>query len=143
MRIRSRAKWLQDGEKVRSFCNLESRNYTSKSMAFLERDDGTAIFDQKEILEEVKHFYETLYSHRDMLEVDLKETLPDTPILSHEDKERINLLRTVNGTSISELYLPLFMRAIWKGLTFRLCLYFTFGNCACFILYLNTFQYKT
>ena len=41
-------------------------------MAFLERDDGTAILDQKEILEEVKHFNETLYSHRDMLEVDLK-----------------------------------------------------------------------
>ena len=33
--------------------------------------------------------YETLYSNRDILEIDLKETLPSTPILSYENKELI------------------------------------------------------
>ena len=58
-------------------------------MAFFQRDDGTTIFDQKEILEELNIFYETLYSNRDILEIDLKETLPSTPILSYENKELI------------------------------------------------------
>ena len=64
MMIKSRAKWLQDGKKVISyFCNLESRKYTSKSMAFLKRYDGKTVFDQKDILEEVNTiFYETLYT---------------------------------------------------------------------------------
>ena len=37
MVVRSRVKWLQDGERAsRYFCNLEKRNYTSRSMSFME-----------------------------------------------------------------------------------------------------------
>ena len=37
MMVRSRVKWLQDGKRAsRYFCNLEKRNYTSRSMSFME-----------------------------------------------------------------------------------------------------------
>ena len=55
MMVRSRVKWLQDGERAsRYFCNLEKRNYTSRSMSFIETRDGQAVFSQKEILDETK-----------------------------------------------------------------------------------------
>ena len=95
MIIRSRVRWLQEGEKVsRYFCNLENRNFCSKSLGFLERGDGSTIFEQKEILEEVKCFFTDLYSHRDIAEVDLTEVLTDTPVLTNEDSESIEGLLT-------------------------------------------------
>ena len=57
MAVRSRAKWLKDGEKVsRYFCVLESRNFTDKFMSFFERENGDIVNEQKAILEEVKLF---------------------------------------------------------------------------------------
>ena len=58
-------------------------------MSFLERDNGETVFDQKEILAEVKEFYVKLYSHRNITDVDLTAMLPGTPILSCEDSELI------------------------------------------------------
>ena len=61
MIVRSRVKWLQVGEKAsRYFCNLENRNYTSKSMCFIQRNNGDVGFDQEEIIEETKKFYVNL-----------------------------------------------------------------------------------
>ena len=60
MKIRSRSQWLLEGEKVtKYFCN---RNFVSKSMSSLELDDGEMIYDNNDLLEETKRFYENLYS---------------------------------------------------------------------------------
>ena len=68
MMVRSRVKQLQDGERAsRYFCNLEKRNYTSRSMSFIETRDGQTVFSQKEILDETKAFYENLYSQKELL----------------------------------------------------------------------------
>ena len=62
MIVRSRLQWLEDGEKPsRYFCNLENRNFSSKKMCFLINDNGDPIFDQKDILNETKTFYQNLY----------------------------------------------------------------------------------
>jgi len=57
--VRSRAKWIDEGEKPTNyFCGLESKNFTSKIIPKVEKEDGTIINNQFEILNEVKSFYE-------------------------------------------------------------------------------------
>ena len=61
--IRSRVKWNIDGEKpTRFFCGLEKSNTISKTVQKIIKDDGSEITNQKQILEEIKTFYETLYT---------------------------------------------------------------------------------
>ena len=90
MMVRSRVKWMQDGEKgSRYFCSLEKRNFVDKSMGFIEKGNGEIISEQKNILNEVKKFYENLYSFKAVKEVDLKATMTNAPVLSDEDSELI------------------------------------------------------
>ena len=90
MVAKSRVKWLQDGEKAsRYFCNLENRNYTSKSMCFIQQNNGDVVFDQEEITEETKNFYVNLYSHWETIDVDLKRVAQNAPLLTIEDRKII------------------------------------------------------
>ena len=60
--IRSKSKWIEEGEKpTKYFINLETQNYVSKQIPNIEKDDGSVIFDQMEILHETKCFYENLF----------------------------------------------------------------------------------
>ena len=46
--IRSRAKWIEEGEKPsKYFCHLESRNFTNKLIPKIVECDGTVIKNQK------------------------------------------------------------------------------------------------
>jgi hypothetical protein len=48
--VRSRAQWVDKGEKpTKYFCGLESKNYTSKIIPKVEKDNGDIVTDQKEI----------------------------------------------------------------------------------------------
>ena len=59
--IRSRAHWLQQGEKPTSyFCNLERQSYIEKTVQKLVNSEGNTITDQKEILKEIQSFYQEL-----------------------------------------------------------------------------------
>ena len=52
--IRSRLKWLEDGEKpTKYFCNLEKRNFTEKTIRKLKLANGSTLIDQKQILKTV------------------------------------------------------------------------------------------
>ena len=95
MAIRSRVKWINEGEKVsKYFCNLENRNYLDKAMHFVEKGNGDILSEQGEILNEVKHFYEELYSHRQVEDIDLKTTLRECPVLSEGERDHIEGLIT-------------------------------------------------
>ena len=84
---RSKARWISEGEKpTRYFCNLENRNFMDKSLLVLEKDNGEIITNQKEILAEVHKFYSNLYSSNDVEDIDLKQDLPNVPILTDEDR---------------------------------------------------------
>ena len=88
MMVRSRVKWLQDGERAsRYFCHLEKRNCTSRSMSYIETRDGQTAFSQKEMLDETKAFYENLYSQKETVDVDLRTLISDAPSLTHEERE--------------------------------------------------------
>ena len=60
--VRSRAKWIEEGEKpTKYFCNMESRNCHSKLIIKIELDNGEQITDQSQILQETKDFYKKTY----------------------------------------------------------------------------------
>ena len=60
--IRSKARWYEFVERsTKYFLNLERRNYVSKSITKLIKDNGNTITDPDEILDEQKTFYENLY----------------------------------------------------------------------------------
>ena len=64
--IRSRVKDLTYNEKpTKYFCGLEKRNYVDKTIRKLKLQNGTFLTAQKEILHEVKTFYEKLFSNKD------------------------------------------------------------------------------
>jgi hypothetical protein len=98
--IRSRAKWVEEGEKPsKYFCSLESRNFLNKTIKKVEVEEDKVIYDQSDILHHVKLFYENLYfcKDSDLLDVDLEDIIktPDVPRL---DKTAINS----NGDKVSE-----------------------------------------
>ena len=44
MVVRSRAKWLYEGEKnSKYFCKLEKRNFVQKAMCFIQKENGEII----------------------------------------------------------------------------------------------------
>ena len=75
--IRSRANWADSGEKVtKYFCNLEKQNIASETIPLIETEDGNHLFDQREILKEAKHYYETLYNESNyLIDVNLEDDL--------------------------------------------------------------------
>ena len=55
--LRSRARWIADGEKIAKYvCGLEQRNYISKQMTKLTLNNGEEIYESKNIIKEVKVF---------------------------------------------------------------------------------------
>ena len=64
MLIRSRANWLEYGEKPsKFFLNLESKHTINKNITELETERGK-ITDQNEVLLEVQDFYKNLYKKK-------------------------------------------------------------------------------
>lgn len=93
--VRSRVQWIQEGEKPTNyFCGLESRNFMSKIIPKVEKENGEIITKQKDILNEVKYFYDNLYKKRDT-----KSTLSDLK----KDLKNLNVL-----------YFRLWKKKAWK-----------------------------
>ena len=90
--IRSRVKWMEDGEKnTNYFLSLEKKNGEKKLITQLKiRDKKKVVTDQQHILREVKRFYEELYRsngldpkhvHDYVFSQEIKE-------LSHDEKQK-------------------------------------------------------
>ena len=59
--VRSRLKWLDEGEKPTNFfCNLEKQNFTEKTINKLRLKNGSITT----ILEEIRHFYAQLFDDK-------------------------------------------------------------------------------
>ena len=59
--VRSRAKWLYEGEKS----NLEKRNFVPKAMCFIQKENGDIVLDGDVITKAGKHLYENVYASRE------------------------------------------------------------------------------
>ena len=91
--IRSRADWLEFGEKSNKyFLNLENKNRINKNISEIKLDNGETITNQKKILEELKNFYKSLYQQnipQNAPPPDLNN-VPLTPkILTTEEKQSL------------------------------------------------------
>lgn len=88
--IRSKARWVQDGEKVsKYFCSLEKRHYISKTMTKLIGKNGEEIKENNLILETVKQFYESLYEDRKTTECMLEDVVENLPCLNEFESNKL------------------------------------------------------
>ena len=128
--LRSKSQWIADGEKpTKFFCNLEKHNFTSKIIPRVEKDDGTIVNDQFEILHEIELFYKNLYSEdKNINDCDLSSMFRNLEISKLTKQESMNLegLLTIqeaeftlkkmkNGKSPgSDGYTAEFFKCFWK-----------------------------
>ena len=103
--IRSRADWLEHGEKPsRFFLNLENKNRVKKNISEIKIDENTKITNQMQILEKVKEFYEELYKKRDQqINTDNIRTIPEK--LTDVEQEALDspLTKKEIDTALSQL----------------------------------------
>ena len=132
MLIRSRARWVEEGEKAsRYFCSLENRNFVSKRMSSLINNEGRELFKDTEIRSEVQNFYKSLYSSREqaITDVNLDNLLGiDTPKLTDLEamslegeitlREAGNFLKTMqnNKSPGSTGFTTEFFKFFWKDI---------------------------
>ena len=94
--LRSRARWIANGERVtRYFCNMEKRHYISKNMSRLVRRDGSVVTETQDLLFEVKHFYETLYTKKPVEDCEISDLVENIPRLTHEEANSIEGVITI------------------------------------------------
>ncbi len=61
--IRSRTKWMEEGERSsKYFCNLEKRSSQKKNIYKIINDNGDSISNQSDIIDEMYDFYNSLYT---------------------------------------------------------------------------------
>ena len=90
MLLRTRARWIAEGEKIiKYFCGLEKRNCISKQMTKLTLSNDDEIHDSKDIINEVKTFYEKLYSERQVEDCESSDMIEDIPMLTLQDKNSL------------------------------------------------------
>ena len=130
--IRSKAKWLEEGEKPTNyFLNLENRNFTSKTIPKVEKENGDVVSKQEEILKEAKLFYEKIYTiDKDIEEKRIEDFLKnvDVPKLNNSEaddlegllthKEAANTLKKMknNKSPGSDGFTVEFFKCFWKML---------------------------
>ena len=93
--VRSRAKWVELGEKPsKYFCHLESRNFLNKTIKKVDTMRGEIIYNQSEILNSIKIFYEKLYENVDheLVETDIPNVIssPSVPCLDKDTAKRLD-----------------------------------------------------
>lgn len=103
--IRSRAQWLNEGEKpTKFFCSLANKNYVNKTIKKLNISN-TTITDQVQILKQVKQFYKNLFENKDDELNDFDPTqlnfTNDLRKLSDHDKNTLNTPITLDEISES------------------------------------------
>ena len=103
--VRARARWIEQGEKPsKYFCNLENRNFVSKRIATLIKDNNVEVTDFNGINKEVSSFYSKLYSSREkeIVNVDLNHILNEnTPKLTNEKANSIEGQMTIPEATLT------------------------------------------
>ena len=85
--IRSRARWVEEGEKnSKYFLNLEKRNRTSNAIFKIRNATGELLVENKLILNEIKEFYKSLYASSDC---DPQMFIHDLPSCELDDDESL------------------------------------------------------
>ena len=92
VKISSRVRWISDGEKAtKYFCNLEKRNFVSKCMNSLIKENGSTTNVQSELLQETMIFYKKLYTKKDRREINLNLLLNEFNIPKVKESDKVKL----------------------------------------------------
>ena len=96
MLIRSRARWIGEGEKVSKYVsNLEKRHYTSKIIRKIEKQGGTIVTEQDDVVKETKYVYEHLYKQEEQInDVNLEEIIQEQESIPKLTEEQCNSLES-------------------------------------------------
>ena len=101
MVIRSRANWLEYGEKPsKFFLNLETKNTINKNISEL-LIDGKKITEQEQIIKEVRNFYKSLYKKQDIKNQTGYNPNCEPIQISEIDKEKLELPITKDELNIA------------------------------------------
>ena len=99
--LRSRAQWLQHGEKPsKFFLNLEKKNVTTKLFSSLNLADGSAVTGINDIKHEVYNFYKKLYQHQNCDSFNFNNLLGNTQTCKLSVEDALNLEGTLNLNEI-------------------------------------------
>ena len=99
--IRSRLKWLDEGEKpTRYFCNLEKRNFTEKTIKKLKLNNGSIQTGQKQILKSIREFYAKLFEKKNHNEC--TENYLHTVLEERRNIEQINIGHNLTTIEVSQ-----------------------------------------
>ena len=86
--IRSKAQYIDQGKNLQNI----SVDYTSNIIGQIEKEDGSLIVNQTDILKETENYYKKLYENKDDLlgNVDLKEYMKDIDMtkLTNQESEK-------------------------------------------------------
>ncbi len=89
--IRSRAKWVEEGEKcTKFFISLEQKHQTFNRIDKLQTSDGNLVENDREILGTTRLFYTDLYSTTNPDIAEINKYVQDTPVpykLSDDEKD--------------------------------------------------------
>ncbi len=90
--IRSRAKWIEDGEKSTAyFARLEKQRQTYNNISKLKTDDDDVVEDDVSILKEATNFYKRLYKSSNPKSQDVEQYVTQTlnmKVLNDEDRDK-------------------------------------------------------
>ncbi|KAK3090919.1 hypothetical protein FSP39_015721 [Pinctada imbricata] len=91
--IRSRIKWLEEGEKnTRYFLSLEKQRQIKKSITKLKDKNGIETTDQDKILEIEKEFYQELYISKNPNKEEIDKFINETKVDTKLSDSQSNLL---------------------------------------------------
>ena len=87
--IRSRVKWRLEGEKAtRFFFNLEKTQLSQKDMREIKTKTGEILTTRNEVLNEVRSFYDELYSAKDLDTMKQDSMISRTNLVQLSDNQR-------------------------------------------------------
>ena len=101
--VRSRIQWLIEGEKPsKYFCNLEKKNYFTKTIRSVQLENGSQVLHQEDILKCVGQYYQRLFKNNDnqLANMDLFKTFENAHIKKNCSK---NLGEPINIKELSDV----------------------------------------
>ena len=79
--IRSRAKWIEDGEKSSAyFLRLEASRQTFNTISSLKNTAGKVVDDDKEILKVAEDFYTSLFKSKSCASENIQDYISHTTV---------------------------------------------------------------
>ena len=92
-KIRSRARWVEEGEKpTKYFYNLEKKNSSNNTIKELKTQNGDYVTSNKEILAEQYKFYDKLYESDNISEDNIKTYLSKIDNINKLNEQEAKLL---------------------------------------------------